>query len=58
MVLQSKTRESIMTISVFLETKVTLNGRKGLLVGIANDQSIAWGRARAFLALGAELPVT
>lgn len=47
-----------MTISVLLETKVTLNGRKGLLVGIANDQSIAWGRAKAFLALGAELPVT
>lgn len=58
MVLQSKTRERIMTISVFPETKVTLNGRKGLLVGIANDQSIAWGRAKAFLALGAEPAVT
>jgi enoyl-[acyl-carrier protein] reductase I len=47
-----------MTISVFPETKVALNGRKGLIVGIANDQSFAWGRAKAFLALGAELAVT
>lgn len=33
-------------------------GRKGLIVGIANDHSIAWGCARAFRALGAELAVT
>jgi enoyl-[acyl-carrier protein] reductase I len=33
-------------------------GRKGLIVGIANDQSIAWGCAKAFRALGAELAVT
>ena len=35
-----------------------LDGRKGVVVGIANDQSIAWGCARAFRALGAELAVT
>ena len=35
-----------------------LEGRKGLVVGIANDQSIAWGCARAFRALGAEVAVT
>lgn len=35
-----------------------LAGKKGLIVGIANDQSIAWGCARAFRALGAELAVT
>ncbi len=35
-----------------------LEGKKGLIVGIANDQSIAWGCARAFRALGAELAVT
>jgi enoyl-[acyl-carrier protein] reductase I len=35
-----------------------LEGRKGLIVGIANDQSIAWGCARAFRALGAELAIT
>lgn len=33
-------------------------GRKGLIVGIANEQSIAWGCARAFRALGADLAVT
>src|SRR5436190_18136480 len=47
-----------MTIPVFPETKVALKGRKGLIVGIANDQSIAWGCARAFRALGAEVAVT
>ncbi|MDX0586770.1 enoyl-ACP reductase FabI [Sinorhizobium medicae] len=35
-----------------------LEGRKGLIVGIANDRSIAWGCARAFRALGAEIAVT
>ncbi len=29
-----------------------LHGKKGLVVGIANDQSIAWGCARAFRAAG------
>ncbi|BCH28420.1 enoyl-[acyl-carrier-protein] reductase [NADH] [Mesorhizobium sp. L-8-10] len=35
-----------------------LEGRKGLIVGIANDRSIAWGCARAFRAFGAEIAVT
>jgi len=35
-----------------------LDGRRGLVVGIANEHSIAWGCARAFRALGAELAVT
>ncbi len=35
-----------------------LEGKKGLIVGIANDQSIAWGCAKAFRAFGAELAVT
>ena len=35
-----------------------LAGKKGLIVGIANDQSIAWGCAKAFRALGSELAVT
>src|ERR1700724_1544536 len=47
-----------MNIPVFPETKVALKGRKGLIVGIANDQSIAWGCAKSFRALGAELAVT
>src|SRR6187551_3535480 len=45
-------------IPVFPDTKVALKGKKGLIVGIANDQSIAWGCAKAFRALGAELAVT
>src|ERR1700752_1880660 len=35
-----------------------LEPKKGLIVGIANEQSIAWGCAKAFRALGAELAVT
>jgi len=35
-----------------------LEGKRGLVVGIANDSSIAWGCAKAFHALGAELAVT
>jgi enoyl-[acyl-carrier protein] reductase I len=35
-----------------------LEGKRGLIVGIAKDQSIAWGCAKAFRALGAELAVT
>jgi enoyl-[acyl-carrier protein] reductase I len=35
-----------------------LEHKKGLIVGIANDRSIAWGCAKAFRALGAELAVT
>lgn len=36
----------------------TLDGKKGLVVGIANDKSLAWGCARAFHEAGAELAVT
>lgn len=39
-------------------TAKLLEGRRGLIVGIANDRSIAWGCARAFRAFGAELAVT
>jgi len=35
-----------------------LQGRKVLVVGIANEYSIAWGCARAFSELGAEVAVT
>jgi enoyl-[acyl-carrier protein] reductase I len=35
-----------------------LDGKKGLIVGIANDRSIAWGCARAFRAFGADLAIT
>lgn len=36
----------------------SLTGKKGLVIGIANQHSIAWGCARAFHAAGAELAVT
>jgi enoyl-[acyl-carrier protein] reductase I len=35
-----------------------LEGKRGLIVGIANENSIAWGCAKAFYALGAELAIT
>jgi enoyl-[acyl-carrier protein] reductase I len=35
-----------------------LSGRKGLVVGIANEDSIAWGCARVLRELGAEVAVT
>ena len=43
---------------MFDRSAVSLAGRKGLVTGIANDQSIAWGCAKGFRALGAELAVT
>ncbi|MEJ0074422.1 MAG: enoyl-ACP reductase FabI [Alphaproteobacteria bacterium] len=35
-----------------------LEGKRGLVVGIANEDSIAWGCAKAFRAFGAEVAVT
>jgi len=35
-----------------------LAGKRGLIVGIANERSIAWGCARGFRALGAEVALT
>ncbi len=35
-----------------------LKGKKALVTGIANDQSIAWGCAQAFHAFGADLAIT
>lgn len=35
-----------------------LKDKKALVTGIANDQSIAWGCAKAFQAFGAELAIT
>ncbi len=43
-----------------METKINpvLAGRKALVVGVANDQSIAYGCAKAFRAAGADLAIT
>jgi len=35
-----------------------LAGRRGLIMGVANDHSIAWGIAKAAAAHGAELAFT
>lgn len=35
-----------------------LTGRRALVIGVANEHSIAWGCAKAFHALGAELVLT
>jgi len=37
---------------------IDLAGKRALIVGIANDQSIAWGAAQAFRRVGAELAIT
>jgi enoyl-[acyl-carrier protein] reductase I len=36
----------------------TLEGKKGLVIGVANDKSIAYGCAKAFRHYGAELAIT
>jgi enoyl-[acyl-carrier protein] reductase I len=41
-----------------LSSLALLKGKKALVTGIANDQSIAWGCAKAFHAFGAELAIT
>lgn len=35
-----------------------LQGKKGLVIGVANEKSIAWGCAQAFAEAGAELAIT
>jgi enoyl-[acyl-carrier protein] reductase I len=37
---------------------LSLTGKRGLVVGVANDHSIAWGCAKAFKEAGAELAIT
>lgn len=36
----------------------SLSGKKGLIIGVANEQSIAWGCAKALHTAGAELAIT
>ncbi len=40
------------------DTMKQLAGKKGLVIGIANDSSIAWGCGKAFKRFGADLAVT
>lgn len=46
------------TPSQIKPTSISLAGKKGLVIGIANDQSIAYGCAKAMRSLGAELAIT
>ena len=39
-------------------TQASLEGRKALVVGIANEHSIAWGCAKWLRSLGADLAIT
>jgi enoyl-[acyl-carrier protein] reductase I len=41
-----------------VSTLPLLKGKKALVTGVANDQSIAWGCAKAFKAFGADLAIT
>jgi Enoyl-[acyl-carrier-protein] reductase (NADH) len=34
---------------------ITLQGKRGLIMGVANERSIAWGIAKAMADAGAEL---
>src|SRR3954471_17890073 len=40
------------------EIRPVLSGQKALIVGVANDQSIAYGCAKAFAEVGADLAIT
>lgn len=41
-----------------LQTLVGLKGKRGLILGVANERSIAWGIARALAAAGAQLALS
>jgi len=45
-------------MTTMIPAAASLEGKKGLILGIANDQSIAWGCAKAFKALGADLAIS
>ena len=51
-------REEKATSMIDLASLPLLKGKKALVTGIANDQSIAWGCAKAFRLLGADLAIT
>ena len=54
--LQAKRRSDLLQVDA--RSQSLLSGRKGLVVGIANEDSIAYGCARMFRNCGAELAVT
>ncbi|MBL0932258.1 MAG: SDR family oxidoreductase, partial [Alphaproteobacteria bacterium] len=40
------------------ESKALLQGKRGLIMGVANDRSIAWGISKAVVEHGAEIAFT
>ncbi|MFC3123482.1 enoyl-ACP reductase FabI [Pseudoroseomonas globiformis] len=44
--------------SAAVPTGTLMNGKRGLIMGVANDRSIAWGIAKALAAHGAEIAFT
>ena len=40
------------------QTSELMAGRKGLIMGVANERSLAWGAAKALHAHGAEIAYT
>jgi len=56
--LEQKTSRSGRSARIPTAKAKLLEGKRGLIVGIANEHSIAWGCAKAFRALGAEIAVT
>jgi len=56
--LEQKTSRSGRSARIPTAKAELLEGKRGLIVGIANEHSIAWGCAKAFRALGAEIAVT
>ena len=40
------------------DVKGMMHGRRGLVMGVANDHSIAWGIARTLAGAGAEIAFT
>ena len=55
---QAATRAQGETRMIDLSSLALLKGKKALVTGIANDQSIAWGCAKAFHAFGADVAIT
>lgn len=51
-------RTGTVKVEVKMRDVLSLHDKCGLVVGIANDHSIAWGCAQAFRAAGAELAIT
>jgi len=47
-----------MTAPVGLMPKLLMDGKKGLIMGVANDRSIAWGITKALAEQGAEIAFT